>query len=104
MERAALVDRRTGRGRGAFGTGGGRAATCGDAASAETGSPVGTTTGGASLKSGAGCCCFGSGAGRGPERADIMAWRWEARTSGERRDERARQDNMDGASEPPLLG
>jgi hypothetical protein len=110
MDKAALVDRMVGLGRGAFGTGGGRAATWGEAASTETASPVGTTTGGASLKRG-GCwgerCCLESGMGGlewGPETADIMACRWEVNASGERRvverDERAREDNMDGAGQP----
>ena len=111
MDKAALVDRMVGLGRGAFGMGGGRAATWGEAASTETASPVGTTTGGASWKRGD-CwgerCCLESGMGGGwewgPERADIMAWRWEVKASGERRvvgkDERATEDNMDGAGQP----
>lgn len=52
----ALVDRMVGRGRSAFGTGGGRAATCGEAASDDSDSAVGTTTGGESLR---GCFVLG---------------------------------------------
>ena len=100
MDKAALVDRMVGLGRGAFGTGGGRAATWGDAASADTTSPEGTTTGGE------GCwgerCCLVFGKVEvwewGPERADIMAWRCKVKARGERRvderDERASEDNM----------
>ena len=36
----------------------------------------------------------------GPERADIIAWRWDVKTSGGWRDERASEDNMDGAGQP----
>lgn len=39
-----------GRGRSSFGTGGGRAATCGEAASGDSDVAVGTTTGGESLR------------------------------------------------------
>ena len=107
MDKAALVDRMVGLSRGAFGTGGGRAATWGDAALAERASPVGTTTGGASLKRGGCWDCLVSGMGGcawGPETADIMAWRWEVKARGERRaedkDERGREDNMDDGSTP----
>jgi len=73
----ALVDRIVGRGRSAFGTGGGRAATCGEDASDESDSAVGTTTGGESLR---GCFAVGlvctAGVRWGCElKADIIARR-----------------------------
>jgi hypothetical protein len=64
MLNSALVDRIVGRGRSTFGTGGGRAATCGEAASDDSDSAVGTTTGGESLS---GCFALGlvcAGGGR----------------------------------------
>ena len=83
MNKAALVDRMVGLGRGAFGTGGGRAASCGEAASAVTDSPVGTTTGGASLRREAGIA----------ESADIIAWRWDVKA---RRVVKASEGNISG--------
>lgn len=46
----AFVDRIVGRGRSAFGIGGGRAATCGEAGSDDNDFAVGTTTGGESFR------------------------------------------------------
>ena len=83
---AAFVARIWGRGRSALGTGGGRAATWGDAAFGERslalgGLEDGTTTGGVSPRSGdedvgaVDVVDCGGGDGRSRESADIMACR-----------------------------
>ena len=77
---AAFVARIVGRGRSAFGTGGGRAATCGDAASADKsfarGVFAGATTGGVSPKIDFEGPGEGGAFGELGEYADIIACRW----------------------------
>lgn len=73
----ALVDRIVGRGLSAFGTGGGRAATCGEDASDDSDTAVGTTTGGESLRGcfALGLVCVADGGGGCELKADIIARR-----------------------------
>lgn len=82
MDRATLVERIVGLGRGAFGTGGGGAASCGEAGSGETDSAAG-----GSLKREGRCLESGMA-----EMADIMAWRWDVHA---RLVVEASEDNMD---------